>query len=272
VGVQRSCWIANQNNGPFLGLKINNVLFDTSAKTASGVPMIKWTMRFHGRTQFEVVDCKQTDRIVEHFLYADNVQGDSLISRCEATECGRTMIQIVNRIDSGVTGFGTIIMDECTAIRPGVTEGASAFTVAGHLGHVEIVGCKTIDAKGGSVVSWWEGPNAAKGKLGAYLNADGMAINSLVVRGCDFSAPGADRPVMQLSASSDTKVGACNFQSNKDGIGLDHQQGKPNKAFSFMNPSPSQWQWAVPRKVTKGWDKNAMQVLTDAEIDALYQE
>lgn len=263
-------YIANMHSGPFVGMTIRNVKFNTSFLTTAGKPICKWVFRFHGPTQFTIENCEQTHQIGEHFLYTDNVQGDSVARGCKATKNGRTMVQITNRIDSGPSGFGKVLIEDCMAIEPGITEGASAFTCAGHLGEVEFRNCQTINAHGGSVVAWAEpaNPNTVPPKLGAYLNSDGKSINKFVVTGGDFQATSSDRDAVMISACSAAEMSQCQIASNKTGLHLDHQAGKANLAFKFTDPTPSQWGWNVPKKVTKGTNNTK---LTDQQIDALYQ-
>lgn len=268
----QSAVLAYMNTGPYSELVFKNITFDTSATNPSnGVPVCKWVFRFHGRSQFRIENCHQTHQNQEHFVYADNVQGDSLVKNCTAVRNGRTMVQIVNRKDSGVSGFGTVTVENCLAIDSGITEQASAFTCAGHMGHVIFKGCKTQNAYGGGLVNWFEPADPSKGKLGAWKNANGYSTNKVSVLDCEWHGPNQDRDAMMISMAEEVELdGNKIVKSNHDGLRLHHQQSIGNGSVKFLSPNPSQGVWNCVRKVVVGWDKNNLKVLTDAEIDAMY--
>lgn len=259
-------YIAFQNSGPYLGLKFTDILVDTSAVHTNGHLINKWVFRFHGPSQFHIENVVQIGQNVEHFVYADNVQGDSIVRNCTATRNGRTMIQICNRGTSGPSGFGHVLIDGCTGISSGYTEAASAFTCSGHAGIMEFRNCKTIDARGGALVAWAAGNNQD------YLNAEGKSIDHLIVDGYNFHSTQSDRNSVAISACSLAEMGAGMITHNKAALHLDAQQGKANTLFKFTVPNPSQqgWQVAPTWKCIKGWDKNAYQHLSDQQMDALY--
>lgn len=260
----QSAFIANMNSGPYLGMKITDVLMDTSALTSTGKPVNKWVFRFHGYTQFHIENVTQTHQNGEHFVYSDNVQGDSVIRGCTAYRNGRTFIQIVNRGDSGPSGYGHIVIENSTAVESGYTEGASAYTIAGHAGTVSVLGCKAINTKGGALVAW------APSNHNDYRNAEGKSVDHLIIDNCDFQSSTGDRDAIAISSCSIAEIGICKIHYNKNAIHLEHQQGHANTLFKFTQPNPSQQDWVAPKKVTKGWNKLQLEVLTDPQIDALY--
>ncbi len=263
----QAAYITHMNSGPYLGLKFTDILIDTSAVGTNGKPLCKWVFRFHGNAQFHIENVHQSHQIGEHFGYSDNVAGDSIIKNCTAVRCGRTTIQIVNRIASGPCSQGNILIEDFTTTQPGWTEGASAFTCSGHLnGTITFRRCKTIDARGGSLVGWWEGGTNHPG----YKNAENKSIDHMIVEDCDFSATNSDRDSVMISACSLAEMSQSLVKSNKNCLRLDHQQGYPNTLFKFTDPNPSQWGWQGYHKVIQGYDNQHQTVLTDPQIDALY--
>lgn len=259
------CIITFQHQGPFLGLSFKHILFDVKAENfTNGVQANDWIFRFHGAAQFEIESCKQPHRNQQHFVYADNVAGNSSVRNCVAEGNGRTMVQIVNRVISGPPGQGDILVERCLSNLSGHLDGASAFTCSGHInGAVTFRNCHTRGALGGSLAGWAESNN------GSHLNSEGRAIDKLIVEDCNFNSVNADRDAMMISSCNVVELGRLTVVSNRDGLRLDHQQNYPNGKVSFTVPNPSRFTWTVPRKVIVGHDHNA-RVLTDREIDAMY--
>ena len=251
-------FLSYMNQGPFLGMQFENLgLIDPNK-------LNKWWFRFHGPTQFRVEKCHQLAQNIEHFLYADNVQGDSSIVDCSAIGNGRTMIQICNRGQSGPSGYGDILIQNCTATNPGRVEGASAFTIAGHIGGtVRIDNCKTINANGGSCVVW------GADNYGQIFNADGKQVDHVIIENCDFQATSADRDCIALSDCSLVEMGHNSIGYNKNALRLDAVANQPLKDFRFTIPTPSNQGWIAPKKVVRGHSSSTTVTLSDAEIDAL---
>lgn len=260
--IQRG-FITYQNQGPFYGLRFENIDIDTWHPSAT---VNKWAFRFHGPAQFDIINCHLPYGNQEHFVYADNVAGDSSIVGCESSLNGRTMVQIVNRVISGLCSKGDILVDSCTAYKAGHIEGASAFTVSGHLGGtVTFRNCKTIDSHGGSLVVWGE---QTKGPI---LNATSDQVDHVIIENCDFEAPSADRDCIMLSNATKVEMGHVKINTNKNGIRLDAVQNKPVRDFSFTTPNPSQLPITAYRKVVRGYSSSTIVELTPQEVDALYR-
>lgn len=272
VASSQAAYIANMHTGPYLGMEFEDILFECPA--VNGKPLNKWIFRFHGNVQFNIKGCEQQSQNIEHFVYADNVPGDSSVQDCTAYKNGRTMVQIVNRKESGPSGFGTILLKNLTAVENGITEGASAYTCAGHQGDFIVENCSTIGSRGGALVTWFEGPNPAMTppKLGAYLDVDGYAIQNVKITGGSFdNLSHGDRDAIMLSAARSVDVGPTDVKSNKSAIHFDHQQGKTCGSFkNTSNPKLSQ-HLVGHKKLIQGWDKLAFVVWTDQQIDALFQ-
>jgi hypothetical protein len=264
--------ITHMNSGPYLGLQFVNLTIDTrGTDPKTGKLVNKWGFRFHGPAQFHINNCIQPYANIEHFVYADNVAKSSHVLDCSATKNGRTMVQIVNRNISGPSSSGDIIINGCVAIHSGYIEGGSAFTCSGHLGGtVIVVNCSTVNARGGSLVAWAEG--SLTDTKHAYRNANGYAIDTLHINNCNFHAVSSDRDSIALSSCEFASMGQSQIISNKSGLRLDALPGQANGQFEFTAPNPSQWGWQVYRKVVKGHSSSTTQVLTDQQIDALYQE
>lgn len=261
------CILTSMYYGPFMGLKFNNIKFDVSPENfPGGLQANDWIFRFHGRAQFQINNCEQLHPNQMHFVYADNIAGDSSVTNCKANGNGRTMVQIVNR-QSQPCSAGSVLVDRCLSIGAGHLDGASAFTCSGHLGgSVTFRNCHTQGALAGSLTAWSE-----TGLHPSHLNAEGKAIDHLIVENCSFQSTQADRDAIAISSCSKARVGRLAVASNQNGLRLNHHQGQDNLDFAFTVPNPSQMRWAVPHKVVRGHDYQSTVVLTDPEIDSLYQ-
>ncbi len=256
-------FLTYQNQGPFHNLTFENITIDTTHPTKTPN---KWAFRFHGPASFNVINCSLPFGNQEHFVYADNVCGDSSVVGCVARRNGRTMVQIVNRGISGPSSTGNILIEDCTAMEAGHIEGASAFTVAGHLGGtVTFRNCATYNSHGGSLVVWGE---QTKGPI---LNATGDQVDHVVIENCDFNSPNADRDCIMLSNATKVEMGHVHINTNKNGIRLDAVQNKPVRDFLFTVPTPSRLPITAYRKVVRGYSSSTTVELTPQEIDALYK-
>lgn len=265
--------IAYAHTGPYTNLVFKNIIFDTSALAPDGKPVNKWVFRLHGNSQFYIENCHQTHQNGEHFCYWDNAQGDSVVKDCTAFRNGRTMIQCQNRVESGPSGFGNILIDNCVATESGCTERASAFTVGGHLGEVTFRGCKTVNAFGGGLVNWYEPPDpkTTPVKLGAHKNANGFSTSKIKIIGCEFEGPLSDRDAMAVSMAEVLELDQNKIvQFTHAGLHMNHQTNVlHNGSAKFLSPNPSQGVWNCPKKVIDGSDKNTWITLTDQQIDAM---
>lgn len=261
------CIITFVNQGPFLGLAFRNIQFDVSAANfLNEIQANDWIFRFHGRAQFIVDSCVQLHQNQMHFVYADNVAGDSYITNCRAIGNGRTMVQVVNRNVQEVSQ-GNILVERCLSVGAGHLDGGSAFTCSGHLnGTITFRNCHTKDAIAGSLTAWAEG-----GVHPSHLNAEGKAIDNLIVDNCAFHSTASDRSAIAINSCSLASVGKISVISNQDGLRLNSIQGQDNVKFRFTHPRPSQMRWAVPHKVVTGYNHATTHRLTDEEIDALYE-
>lgn len=262
------CMITYQHSGPYLRLSFKDLLFDVSPENFPGGMMYNdWIFRFHGPAQFNVESCRQLQPNKMHFVYADNVQGDSFVRNCVANGNGRTMVQIVNRIASGPVSKGNILVERCLVTGPGHLDGASAFTCSGHLnGTITFKNCHAKECLGGGIVAWGEG-----GLYGSHRNEDGKAIDHIIVQDCSIQATQADRDALAFSSCSQVSCGRIKVQSNRIGMRIDAVQNEAVTAFRFTDPNPSQWEWLTPTKVVRGYTHTMSHTLTDEEIDALYQ-
>lgn len=254
---------------------VEGILFTNPIKAC------KWVMRMHGSPGFlRVVNCHAPEGAQEHFLYANAVQG-AYVADCTADGMKRTMLQFVTRYIDGIPGTGLIEMARNRAYRCGAN-GASAFTVAGHLGDVIMRDNSSYDCAGGSVVVYadhkmreldptypaGQGPAIGPG----FMPADGKgACNRIDIIGHTASHPNPDRDLILLQGFRHGHVYPPRLitANGRAGIHINYNgQGYETFAFEGRTPPSQQRGWQMP-KVNWKETNNAM---SPAEADAKWND
>jgi hypothetical protein len=123
----------------------------------------------------------------EHGVYVDAPQGLFRMLRCFNTSSsgpagarmGRTFTQIVSRANTdpndgfagGPAGFGTVLWEDCVALRTGTLEFSGAYTVAQFLGRVIIRRCSAPETNAGMITVWVDFGKGVHTTQGTFITA-----------------------------------------------------------------------------------------------------
>lgn len=101
--------------------------------TFVGAENVKWGLRIHRSGELTIVDCEFHGFRFEHAIYASQIHGTTLIQDNTIWDCGRTGIQITNRIDNngGLPGYGLLRIRRNDIRRTGQADGGGGITVSG---------------------------------------------------------------------------------------------------------------------------------------------
>ena len=231
----------------------------------------KWGVRAHGPVESLHVEGLVGSDLQEHLVYADNVSGGCVVKGCVGNNCKRTGVQIVNREDSGESGSGAVVISRNVFTDCG-EHGGGGITVAGHLeGPVLIRGNKvTSEHDTYACVVWREGPKPSVGKIGAWTDPEGYAVEEVAIWRNEFDVPNTKRGVVAVSSSREVHLGPNKYgTSGKPDVWVDHPYGGGPPCGSLRlrgRGKPSGWSgWSGGPKVQVG-----AEVLSGDALDALW--
>ncbi len=247
---------------------IDFTFVDVEVEESPAPGWTKWGWRVHGVSQsFLWVRCKTSD-LFEWAVYLDNPIGFG-IEDCLFERCRRGGVQLVNRKESGRSGGGVARINGTKILGCGI-DGAASITIAGFLGTVDVAGCEIRsqhDTFG--VLGWFEGPAPSKGKLGAWKNEAGNAIDEIRF--------GPRNIIDVANGRGPVAFGSCSLVTVAQNEWIPNDMGKPDiwtdvpgvtfggvDQLTFWGESPSAWPtWSGGVKVrdrTNDW--------SDDQIDA----
>lgn len=138
-------------------LRCLDIFGDGDAFTAGWKNAAKWAIQAYNTGKWLIEDVVVWSIFLEHVAYLHNIQGDHTLRRVSARHFGRTFLQIVNRKNEGLEGFGNILVQDCDA-EDGCLEGGgggSLLTFRGGMPTSDVVierftarlGCNELLAK-----------------------------------------------------------------------------------------------------------------------------
>ncbi len=265
----------------------------------------KWGVRIRALGRYDFRNCSFWP-VLEHAIYIDSPQGDSIFSGIDHNGSTRTAIQIVNRaFDTNNTapfengtqvpqppGHGRLLIENVT-IRQLTGDGGSGITVAGFLGDIWIRDITAVDGGPfqGAIVVYAD----ASEHHGAYLytGLDGglYATRSVTIEGVHVDLPAADRAHVAISGVEFVRIGDFSIAGNRTAVTLDSIYGSPqlndtlcvidgevtrssehitNGRVDFFTPRPlSLYEgWGAAFKIKIGADPH----LGNAQIDRLWPD
>lgn len=243
--------------------RINFMPQDPSAWNGKGM---KWNIRGHGVARW---DCRRLNfhKAVEHGAYIDNHQGDSYFVKCTGSDIGITLLQIVNRQESGPAAFGDLVIKNCVARNIHGLGGSDYSIVGNGEGTVWFIRNKSFGASSGSqgaFVHWTDHGH------GAYLTPTGFSTSRLIIVDFDANHPNADRDHMLISGVQDVIIADWDIRGNKAAMHTNYNGGGgiDNGTFglyTWLKYPPSRWPgWHAATKI-----KERGNVLSDNQIDDL---
>ena len=264
----------------------------------------KWGLRLRALGRYDIRDCTFAP-VLEHSIYVDAPQGDTIFKGIVHEGSTRTAIQIVNRafdttniapFENGTqipqpSGFGRLLIEDVT-IHDLTGDGGSGITVAGFLGDVWIRGITAIDNGPfqGVITVWTD----AGWNHGAYLYTgdDGglYSTRSVTLENINVSLPLADRNHVAVSGAELVRIHDFSIAGNRTAISLDSSYGAAQLSNSLcvidgvvvrsdaliVNGTVD---FYVPRPLSQyaGWNaagkiKVADNTLSDAQIDSTWPD
>lgn len=239
-----------------------------SPESYSGYGM-QFVIRCEGQCRLHVQDCEFCSAR-EHMIYADNLQGDSVIAANVWDRSQRTRVQITQRSHAPskpwlthARSFGHLLI--CGNVDNGAEyfgDGGAAYTVAGHLGPVTIArndslpgGVETY----GALAVWVDLERSADGsftKGEPAVDADGFAVGPVRLIFNEFDHPKSSRTLMMVSACRELTVEVRDLlvcPNNKAHLHINHEPHsaadakyvKPIGALRWSGP----WQAGLRVKV-----------------------
>jgi hypothetical protein len=212
--------VSTNMNHMFGKLKFYDISLKSSDPSAYQGRGLKWGFRGHGLAQWDLryVDVPMTE---EHGCYFDNIQGNSRFIEVTVHKPGRTGFQVVNRPNSGPSGFGMLQFYKCRVLGADVwAGGGSDFTIAGHLGVVKLIDCESIgnpNKSSGAIVVWTD-DDPKKG--GAYLNKNGYSTKKIIIQNFTSLHNKADRDHVQIAGCEKVVLDEFDITGNKTAISL----------------------------------------------------
>lgn len=234
-----------------------------------------WGMRTHGVIlYFEAIDCVAGDALEHSLVYGDNWGRHghtSRIVRCRVIGGrggGRTCFQLANRPDSGPSGDGKVVIEDCDFRCIG-GNGGGAITFASSSAHIVIRRTRiTLAGPHNGVMIWVD-----SGHGGLYANDAGFAHDSVLIDGLQVT--GGNRPHIAISAAERVTI-ANGFRvrgTAADGLrhcfdfGADGWPRIQNGEIQFVNVADPLSQYTGFQSGVQA--RIAQQVLSAAQLDAL---
>lgn len=235
----------------------------------------RWGARTHGPTSggFEDVYGEDFD---EHLIYQDNTFDRMIIRRCAGIRCKRTTYQHENRVASGASSTGHLLIEELYSRECG-EHGGAGITIGGHLGIVDVKHCDVVMGKHAAedsyaLVVWGPGDSHFM-----HLGHNRYATNIVRIhprqRFHSKGGPTKGRPAIGISSCNDAMIAPCR---------LDGGPGSPDMWFAVpggggQNNSerfigrgnawnwPGMWSASPP----EGKIKRGIQTLDKADVGAM---
>ncbi|MEE8459845.1 MAG: VCBS repeat-containing protein [Phycisphaerales bacterium] len=199
----------------------------------------KWGVRIRALGRYDFRDCTFAP-VLEHSIYVDSPQGDSIFKGIVHEGSTRTAIQIVNRafdttntapFENGTqipqpSGYGRILIEDVT-IHDLTGDGGSGITVAGFLGDVWIRDITAIDNGPfqGVITVWTD----AGWNHGAYLYTgdDGglYSQRSVTLEDIHVDLPQSDRDHVAISGVELVRIHDFSIAGNRTAFSLDSVYG-----------------------------------------------
>lgn len=239
-GVSECPFIVSQ--GGVAGLMtLHDITFTTSNTNSYAGNGMKWNIRGHGPSQWYLKNVL-CHRAQEHGVYVDNCQGDSTFEDVVGYNMGRTLIQIVNRGQSGPSGFGDVILKKCKA-HNNLGDGGSDFSFAGiGEGTIYMIDCESIGHVNGSQGAINHSADFGKG---IYLTSSGKATKLMIIRNFKSNHPNSNRDGISLAGLDKCIISNFDINHSRSAISLNHEAGGglENNIIQLHTPGskPSQW-------------------------------